>query len=185
MSRQAWQNLLGGQPELRQAYRSNELGVTAAGAIWQPEMEQAVRTGQIVQAEGAGDKGHHAARHLLAVPLKVRGSVIGVLDMYKPGEAGEWTPEEIALVETLAEQLDLALDSARLYQDTQRRAAREQLTSTITAKMRESLDMERVLKTAADELLQALELDHIAIRLAPEETVSDQPLKGDKHVDLA
>jgi GAF domain-containing protein len=172
MNRQAWQNLLGDQPELRQAYRSNELGVTAAGGIWQPEMEQAVRTGQIVQAEGARDKGDHKARHLLAVPLKVRGSVIGVLGTYKPGEAGEWTLEEIALVETLAEQLDLALDSARLYQDTQRRAAREQLIGAVTARMRESLDVDRVLQIAVREFGETLGAAEVKIRLTADDRLS-------------
>jgi len=49
-------------------------------------------------------------------------------------------------METLADQLSTALDSARLYQDTQRRAVQEQLVGEITTRMRESLDMETVLK---------------------------------------
>jgi GAF domain-containing protein len=74
----------------------------------------------------------------------------------------------MSLVERVSDQLGVALESARLYQDTQRRAAREQLTGEVTARMRETLDVETVLKTAADEMYQALGLDEIVIRLATE-----------------
>jgi GAF domain-containing protein len=102
----------------------------------------------------------------LAVPLSVRGQTIGALNASKPG--GEWTQEEAALLQTLAEQLGTALDSARLYQDTQRRAAQERLIGEATSRMRESLDIERVLQTAAEELYQALGLEEMAISLTPE-----------------
>jgi GAF domain-containing protein len=65
----------------------------------------------------------------------------------------------------LTEQLGVALDSARLYQDTQRRAVQERLVGEVTARMRETLDMETVLKTAAQEIGQKLGLHDIAIQL--------------------
>ena len=69
------------------------------------------------------------------------------------------------VIETLADQLGAALESARLYQDTQRRAAQEQLIGAVTARIRESLDMETVLKTAASEMRQSLGLDKITVHL--------------------
>jgi len=179
ISREAWIELL--RSGSSAGYRYSDEQVRPIGDVWRPEMRTSLQkdcsvTTSALDGEQAGPA--------FATPIKVRGQTIGVLDVRK--SAGpEWDPEEIALLETLAEQLSLALESARLYQSTQRRAAREQLASTITARMRESLDMERVLKTAADEMFQALELDHIAIRLAPEETVSDEPPKGDEHDHLA
>jgi GAF domain-containing protein len=71
----------------------------------------------------------------------------------------------VALVESLTEQLGVAPDSARLYQDTQSRAAQERLVSEITSHMRESLDMETVLKTAAQEMRQVLGVSELHIRL--------------------
>ncbi|MFN2291437.1 MAG: hypothetical protein ACK2UC_09635, partial [Anaerolineae bacterium] len=68
-------------------------------------------------------------------------------------------------VETLSEQLGLALEGARLYQDTQRRAARDRLLGEVTARMRESLEMETLLRTAASEMRQALGLDDLVVRL--------------------
>ncbi len=103
----------------------------------------------------------------VAVPLRVRGQVIGVLDAHKPAGGGEWTEEETTLLETLADQLGVALDSARLYQETERRAAQERLVGDVTAQMRQTLDVDAVLRTAAQEMRQALGLSQMTIRLAP------------------
>jgi hypothetical protein len=76
----------------------------------------------------------------------------------------------------------LTLESARLYQDTQRRAAREQMTAQITTRIRESLDMQTVLTTAAEQMRQALGLEEMRIQLAapqanPEPAIA-APLHG-------
>jgi len=56
----------------------------------------------------------------------------------------------------LVEQLNTALDSARLYQETRRRAERERLAGEITAKLRATNDPQVILQTAIQELRQAL-----------------------------
>jgi GAF domain-containing protein len=111
--------------------------------------------------------------HKLDVPIKVRDQVIGVIQASKPAQVGPWTREQVALVETLTEQLGVALESARLHQDTQRRAARDRLIGEVTARMRESLEMETLLRTAASEMRQALGLDDLVVRLTAQETDGD------------
>jgi len=88
-----------------------------------------------------------------------------VLDTYRP--EGAWSTQEVALMEAIADQLGTALEGARLYYDTQRRAAQERMVGEVTARMRETLDVEAVVKTAADEIYKALELEQVVIRLAP------------------
>ena len=155
LSRQAWLELTQTRPDL--GFVSDQRGTVPVGDLWEPEMEQAIRTGKITP--GDGDKS------VLAIPIQVRGQVIGVVDGHKPDGSGGWTPEEIQLLETLTDQLNVALDGARLYQDTQRRAARERLVGEVTARMRETLDMERVLKTAVDEIAGALGLAALDLQL--------------------
>jgi GAF domain-containing protein/HAMP domain-containing protein len=104
----------------------------------------------------------------LVAPIMLRGQPIGALGFR--GEGRQWSDDDIALAEAIAEQLALAADNLRLLDETQRRAAHERLTGEVTARMRETLDMETVLKTAVDEMYQALGLDEIVIRLATEET---------------
>jgi GAF domain-containing protein len=101
----------------------------------------------------------------LALPIKVRGHMIGTIKAHKPGEAGEWAAEEVALMETLAEQLGLALESARLYQDTQRRAVRERLAGEIAARMRETLDMDAVLQGAIRHIGERLGIAEVEVRM--------------------
>jgi GAF domain-containing protein len=123
-----------------------------------PQMEAALRHEKsVVVATQTGSA--------LALPIKVRGQTIGVVDMQKKTPGSEWTAEEVTLVETLTEQLSVALESARLYQDTQQRASREQLAAQVTARMRETLDMDTVLKTAVFEIGQALGLAEVEVRM--------------------
>jgi GAF domain-containing protein len=114
-------------------YTYDRIGISPVTADRPPEVQQALEERHIV-AVGGKDGGSEAT---LAIPVSVRGKAIGVLDIHKSKEAGEWTPEEMALAERVSDQLGLAMESARLYQDTQRRAARERLASEVTARIRE------------------------------------------------
>ena len=46
---------------------------------------------------------------------------------------------------------------------------RDRLVSQVTSRIRESLDVQTVLETAADELYQAFGLDKVVIRMATDE----------------
>ncbi len=157
LSWEAWAELLKIRPNL--GFIKSKHLLSPAGDTWRPDMGTALQTGQtIVSEDGATN---------VTTPIKARGQVIGVIGARKPNDAGAWTQDEIGLLETLAEQLSVALESARLYQDTQRRAVRERLTGEVTARMRETFDVETVLKTAAQEVRQALGLPEVVVRLAP------------------
>jgi GAF domain-containing protein len=100
----------------------------------------------------------------------VRDQVIGVIDAQKPDGSGAWTQDEVALLEAMLDQLGSALESARLYQDTQRQAAREQTIGQVATRIRESLDLETMLRTATGEIRQALNLGDVIIRLVAPNT---------------
>jgi GAF domain-containing protein len=172
LRREAWGDLL--RTRLDLGYRSHAGGVTPAEDVWRADARRALQEVKTIQGNGTGTE----ERIPLAVPIKVRGDVIGVLDTYKSAEAGEWTPEEISLLETLAEQLGEALENARLYQDTQRRAAREQLTREITDKMRRATSVEGIVQAAVDELFNIMQTSRTFVRL--ETTASAQDNSGKK-----
>jgi GAF domain-containing protein len=170
VSRQAWSELLRARADVGFRY-AGKMIAPAAGE-WSADMLQAARTSAMAEVQDP----HEAA---LAVPIQVRDQVVGVLRFRKDGQA-LWTEQEKAVLGAVTEQIGLALESARLYQDTQRRAAQEQLTGTITAKMRESLDMERVLQTAADEMFQAFGLEEIAIQLTADDADGKSAADSDR-----
>jgi GAF domain-containing protein len=166
LSREAWRELLSTRVAL--GYRSDATGITDASDIWRPEMEQALVEGRVVRSDGADDDG----RIPLAIPIKVRGEVVGVLDTYKPAEAGDWTTEELALLEDVVEQLDVALESARLHQDAQRQATREQTIRRVTEQMRRRRDVESILQSTLAELTRALGVPRAYVRLGTEDELS-------------
>ncbi len=92
----------------------------------------------------------------LVRPIETRDRVIGMIRARKPDEAGEWTSEEKELLETLLGQLEVALDGARLYEETQRLAQRERLARQITERVRAAPDVETIAQIATEELVKAL-----------------------------
>jgi len=165
LSRTAWQELL--RAESEPGFLSRETGITPAGDLWRPEMAEALAKGAVV-ANGP----------TVAVPIKVRDQVIGVVDGCKPGGTGEWTPDEIALLQLMTDQLGVALESARLYQDTQRRAAQEQAVGAVAAQLRASTDTDAILRTVAQELGQLLGASTLVHLLPAAAQVTDEGGEG-------
>lgn len=64
----------------------------------------------------------------LIVPLNVRGQMIGLLGLETSNEERVWTPEEKALVETVAEQLAQAAENIRLLDNSQRLSKEQEKT---------------------------------------------------------
>lgn len=84
---------------------------------WLPPMRQAAAKKQLVAqvVPANGEK----ARAELAVPLLLRGEVIGVLGV-KREEMANWAEEEVAAVEAVANQVALALENARLSKEQEK-----------------------------------------------------------------
>jgi GAF domain-containing protein len=167
---QAWQELLRAQSDL--GFFSTAQATVPAGDLWRPEMKTALRRGETT----VGDKGERlgaATATTLAIPIKVRDRVIGVIDGRKRDGSGQWTQEEIALMQTLTEQLGVALESARLYQDTQRRAARERAIREISDQMQRATDLESLMRITAEELKQTLGGSHTYVHLGTESRLPD------------
>ena len=198
LSRQAWAERLRARTDWGYSYTGQ--AVEPAQGDWQPEMLQAIQTGQVVQSAGGfgsvaaqssgtlAAQGSGTTEAVLAIPLRVREETVGVLSFYKgeeqrdetpaaqssgtlaaqgSGTSGStgWTAEEARLLERLVQQMGLALESAQFYEETQRRAIREQTAREVTSRMRTTLEVDAVLRTAAQEIRQALGLSSMTIRL--------------------
>jgi GAF domain-containing protein len=99
----------------------------------------------------------------LRLPIKVRGQVIATLDAWPHEEA--LNAEAKSLLNTLAERLGQTLENARLFEETRQRAEAERLVAEISRHMRETLDIETILQSAAVDLRRALKLGEAEIRL--------------------
>ncbi|HQE91217.1 MAG TPA: substrate-binding domain-containing protein [Anaerolineae bacterium] len=96
--------------------------------------------------------------------------VIGCLGVQED-PARPLSAEERALLTAIAEQVTSALDRARLFEDTRRSAARDQLIGELGTQMRASLDIDQVLQTAVREMVNTLNLARVEVRLSSEESV--------------
>jgi GAF domain-containing protein len=90
----------------------------------------------------------------LAMPVKLRGQIIGVLTLSFKGKPP--TADTVSLIEEVANRLALALENARLLEETRQRAERDHAVSDITARIRASMDVEDILQTAVRQLSTAM-----------------------------
>jgi GAF domain-containing protein len=111
----------------------------------------------------------HGDTATLAVPIRLRGEVVGVLDVHVP-TGHDWDADEVDIVKAVADRLSLALESATLLRSTQRRAEIERLTADISGKISASINLRNVLQTAVQELGHLLPGSEVVIQFQ-----SDQP----------
>lgn len=116
--------------------------------------------GEATEYEVGGTPPEGAA--VVAVPLTLRDQIIGQITL--EGEA-EWSPEERSLIEAVATQAALALENARLLEESQQMALHERLTAEITRKVWASQNIETILQTAVRELGRALRAEDASIHL--------------------
>ncbi len=139
-------------------------GVTE-DSIWYPEMSRAIEEKQMTFTPPESEERKTERSGGLALPIFVREQIVGVIDLRKP-ENERWKSDEIEFVQTVVSQLGLAMESARLYQDTRRRAAQSRLVEEISARMRGTLDVESVARTAVDEIRQRLRSARVSLYLS-------------------
>jgi len=105
----------------------------------------------------------------LSLPMKLRGEVIGSVDVRAPGNR-KWEQDELDIVTAIIERAALSLENARLLQESQRRAAKEAKIGEVTAKIGTSINIRNVLQTAVEELGRALPGSEVVIQFEQNES---------------
>jgi GAF domain-containing protein len=133
-----------------------------------PEVTSAVQTGEAMANQTNGDESR-GQRSALAVPVKLRGEVIGILHVESHDPHKHWQEDEVTLVQAVAERAAFAMENARLFQDARRRAAKERLISEASARISGALNIENILQTTAEELERVLGGSEIMIQFQSKE----------------
>ncbi len=97
------------------------------------------------------------------VPIRVRDQVIGILNIKSISNEKKWNSDDINVVQAVAERLGLALDNARLFEETSTRASRERLVTEITTRIRGTNNPQEMVKTAVEALQRALGATRVEI----------------------
>ncbi|HTX89900.1 MAG TPA: GAF domain-containing protein [Anaerolineales bacterium] len=153
--RDAWQDSSEGKPSVGYQY-INGIAKPLTKSLDRSDISSALTSGRVVVKSDETPT--------LAIPLKVRDEIIGVLNVSSSTANRQWGENEKALVQAVADRVALALENARLFEETTRRANRERTVSEITTQIRSATDPEVMLHTALEELKRALKAKDIQVR---------------------
>lgn len=154
ISRKNWMKILQKHPDFGYVCDQNDVTRPVSSALV-PDMTRSIQDDEIGEVDG----------RTMVFPLIIQGRTYGKVRLRKSANSENWNSREIEFMKSLVEHLGEALDSAQLYTDSQRRAIREQLIGEVTTTMRESLDVDTVLRTAVTQMRRALNLANVEVRL--------------------
>jgi GAF domain-containing protein len=101
----------------------------------------------------------------LSLPITFREQVLGHIYLKREEEQEPWSQEDIILADQAVSQIALALENARLLQEAQRLASREQQINLISTKVRSSTHAETILQNTIRELGRTLGTSRTFIQL--------------------
>ncbi len=99
-----------------------------------------------------------------AFPLVAGARVLGVLDVQADVE-DRFGPDLLDVFMTLASQIAVALENARLFRDVERATRHEQTLNVIAEQIQRAASLDELIHTTARELGKALRVPHTAIEL--------------------
>ena len=173
----AGENIKSGWEQLRKGkligFSYDRLQVLPADEIFPPEITVQLAAGKSVSYNSTGT----SPASKLVAPILLRDNVIGLIGYDNNDPQHEWGEDEKTMLESIASRVSLSLENTRLVADAQSRAERERTLGQVATRMRETLDIETILKTAASELRQSLQLNEAEVRLQ----LAEQPKKLDKN----
>ena len=159
---QAWSEYLYSQEDqvgLNVDFESNTVEENTA---WSPSLTQALEDGNLIQS--VNDK-----ERLIAIPLKVRGQVIGAME-FELGEDGNIDPNDLNLIQEVSERFGLAAENTRLVEESQRVAQREALINEIGSRLQATNNIESTLTEAVRSLNNVLNVHRVSIKLREPDT---------------
>jgi PAS domain S-box-containing protein len=113
----------------------------------------------------------------VTAPILLRGQPIGALRLHTPLD--EWADDTQIMLAGIADHIAQAVENARLIEQTQRSAQRERSINEINARVRQSVDLDAILRTAVNELGQSLKAARVVARVGTLANESARPAAGD------
>jgi GAF domain-containing protein len=168
LTREGWSDFLRAQnPNSVLGYTLSDAQIEVDTA-WTAPMKQAYQGEQSVVVR------QDQNAHIAALPLRVRGEVIGVLEVERGGDH-PWTDEELDVAETLVDRLAVALENARLFQQATQATEREQVINKIAQDVQSAETIDQILQAALTELGSVLGASRGIVQISPK---PEQPRSG-------
>ncbi len=109
-------------------------------------------------------------RSLLCVPLKRTGTVLGVVEALNKKGGEKFTPEDLEVMTSLADQMAIALENAHLIAKAKRETLEKLTLFEVGKKLSMYLDMDEILERMVDLLYRVVRYDAVGIYLINSET---------------
>lgn len=156
LTSQSWQDYI---------ERQNDEGITVDiasdntrySAEITPTLTEAVRFNHIVQRQRADGL-------VISAPVAVRGTAIGAMEFELEGTE-PLEADTLDLINAVCERLGLAVESARLYEESRRSARREATINDIAGRLQSTNSINTILTEAARGIQESLGVNRVAIRL--------------------
>ena len=110
-----------------------------------------------------GDESATTPENALHVPLMLRDEIIGQISL---SSEEEWSDEERAWIESVATQASIALENARLMDESRTLAGLDRTVAEITTRVWSASTIDGILQTAVKEIGRALNLSEATIELS-------------------
>ena len=110
------------------------------------------------------------AKSAICVPLLAREQLVGVLTLVHPAP-NAFSPEQLDLMQAIADQAGIAVLNARLYTESQRQARVMTALAEGAAAMNASLRMEDVYQRILIQTMQALQVETVALGMLEGEQI--------------
>lgn len=134
---------------------------------WTDNLLTAIRENNIIQNQQD-----------LALPLRVRGQVIGAIE-FEFDEGYQLSPEDFQLLSEVNERFGLTAENTRLVDKSQQIAQREAMINHITSQFQVAQSVETTLAEAARSISKSLKAERVMIRLGlPDNTHTATNDKG-------
>lgn len=120
---------------------------------WTAALADAAQSGQLVQS-----------KNIVAMPLRVRGQVIGAMEFELP-DGVEFEAEDIELVREISDCFGLTAENMRLVEESQRLARREAMINEVSSRVQVANNVEATMTEVARSLRDVLQAQRVVIRM--------------------
>lgn len=132
--------------------------------------------GEMADLEGVKVAQRDDGAHVLMAPVRIRQRALGIM-LFESRDP--WSDDARRLAADVTEQLGLALENARLLEETRFRATQERARSEIVGRVRASVQVDAILRSAAQELGRALQVERTRLQLVTPERDDAASKSGD------
>ena len=103
--------------------------------------------------------------HLMGVPIMLKDQHTGLLAVWRSGMGSEFAPRELDFLVSLSRQAAVAIENARLYDETKRRLKELEIINRVSTSLRMAQSLEEMLPILLNKSLQLANTAHGSIWL--------------------